>query len=466
MHALVSKLAPLTVACLAGLAQPGDAAADSTLTTIANGLYAGSDLIFDQSGALYGTTGDGGTANYGTVFKLTPPVTAGGVWGKTVLYNFTGGAGGGYPFTGLIFDQSGALYGTTAQGGAGCALEKKGCGTVFKLSPPPKRCKIGGGPDDPCRFWTETVLHSFTGADGSLPVAGVIFDQSGALYGTTAQGGAGCALEKKGCGTVFNLTPPATAGAAWTETLLHSFTGGADGAYPRGGLIFDKTGALYGTTFDGGTSRLCVGGCGTVFKLTPPKRCIIGGGRDALSSCSWTEAVLHSFTGVGDGAYPDHGSLIFDKTGALYGTTLMGGTGCSVVDDIVCGTVFKLSPPATAGGAWTETLLHSFTGGADGSAPGGGLIFDQSGALYGTTSGGGAWDFGTVFKLARPNASGVWTETVLHSFTGGADGASPGAGGGLIFDQSGTLYGTTAGGGTGCAPTTGVGCGTVFKLIP
>jgi uncharacterized repeat protein (TIGR03803 family) len=316
---------------------------------------------------------------------------------------------------GLTFDASGALYGTTSLGGA------SGNGTVFKLTPP----TISGG------AWTESVLHSFTGSDGDYPWAGLIFDGSGALYGTTTGGGA------SGNGTVFKLTPPTISGGAWTESGLHSFAGGtADGGGPRAGLIFDASGALYGTT-DGGGAH----GAGTVFKLTPP----------TISGGAWAESVLHSFTS--DGNSPTAG-LIFDASGALYGTTTGGGA----YDN---GAVFKLTPPTAAGGAWTKNVLWSFTGDSDGANPRAGLVFDASGALYGTTSGGGnpgnVFGYGTVFKLTPPTISGgAWTETVLYSFTGGSDGFNPAAG--VIFDASGALYGTAAVGGGRCR------CGTVFKL--
>jgi hypothetical protein len=192
-----------------------------------------------------------------------------------------------YGSASLIADASGALYGTTMWGGGGGGCPPRGCGTVFKLTPP----SPGGGP------WTETVLHSFTNVngDGALPLAGLIFDASGALYGTTAYGGGtNCA-----CGTVFKLTPPSPGGGPWTETVLHSFIGGSDGSEPLAGLIFDASGALYGTTLNGGGSgtncAASTGGCGTVFKLTPTT---------TTTGTTWTESVLYSFTGGSDGGFP------------------------------------------------------------------------------------------------------------------------------------------------------------------
>jgi uncharacterized repeat protein (TIGR03803 family) len=285
---------------------------------------------------------------------------------------------------------------------------------------------VGGG-------WTETVLYNFCSqtncTDGEFPPASLIFDAAGNLYGTTNEGGT------HGGGTVFELTP--IVGGGWTETVLYNFcsqTNCTDGEFPLAGLIFDAAGDLYGTTWEGGAY-----GVGTVFELTPTA----GGG--------WTEQVLHSFNG-GDGSYPYLGGLIFDAAGNLYGTTLWGGAYPSV------GTVFELTP--TAGGGWTEQVLHSFNG-ADGFNPEDSLVFDAAGNLYGTTYEGGGYGYGTVFELT-PTAGGGWTEQVLHSFdNNGTDGFYPEAS--LIFDAAGNLYGTTQAGGTS---TCDGGCGTVFELRP
>jgi len=320
------------------------------------------DLIADKEGALYGTTQNGGTGNNGTVFKLTPPAKGQTAWTETVLYRFTGGSDGAIPFAGLIADKEGALYGTTQNGGTG------NNGTVFKLTPPAKGQTA----------WTETVLHSFCShpqppgcSDGAAPRAGLIADNQGALYGTTHGG------ESPGTGTVFKLTPPLKGQTAWKETVLYNFCselGCSDGYEPRAGLIFDKEGSLYGTTEFGGTDNN-----GIVFKLTPP----------AKGQTAWTETVLQSFAG-GDGANPVFAGLIVGNSGALYGTTYRGGSANG-------GTVFKLTPPARGQTAWTETVLHSFTG-SDGANPYAGPIANH-GALYGTTYSGGTAGFGTVFKL-------------------------------------------------------------------
>lgn len=413
------RIAPLALAlALAAstlLSAPAGAAARETV--LYNfGIRAGDGhgpvgpLIADESGALYGTTDSGGDTNRGTVFMLTPPSITGGVWTEKLLHVFAG-ADGTSPFAGLVADRRGALYGTTAGGGDANA------GTVFRLTPP----AIAGG------AWTETVLHNFVVADGRAPFAGLIMDRSGALYGTTFGGGAA------NLGTVFRLTPPTVPGGAWTETILHSFTG-ADGTNPAAGLIMDGTGALYGTTGGGGGGNA---GFGTVFKLAPPTS---PGG-------AWTETVLHSFTGV-DGDFPLAG-LIMDERGALFGTTYYGG-------EINFGTVFRLTPPSNPGSAWTETVLHSFTG-IDGESPAAGLITDHRGALYGATMFGGAANLGAAFKLTPPSRpGGAWTEIVLHSFMGpAADGNGPAA---LLADHRGTLFGTTGSGGGGSEG------GTVFCL--
>jgi hypothetical protein len=271
-------------------------------------------LIMDTSGALYGTTSEGGTD--GTVFKLTPPAAGQTVWTESVLYRFKGGRDGKFPNGSLIMDTSGALYGTTTDGGTGCPGFE--CGTVFELTPP------GAGEAE----WTESVLYSFKGGkDGKAPLAGLIMDTSGAFYGTTEGAGIGrCSFSGgRGCGTVFELTPPGAGETGWTESVLYHFKGGRNGKFPSGGLIMDTSGALYGTTTFGGTGK------GTVFMLTPP----------GAGETEWTESVLYRFQGGQDGASPAAG-LITDTSGALYGTTLNGGTGCRSLGG--CGTVFRLVP--------------------------------------------------------------------------------------------------------------------------
>lgn len=296
----------------------------------------------------------------------------------------------------------------------------------------------------------ETLPHSFCSqvncADGYGPVAGVIMDSSGNLYGTTWLGGGGGTNSScfyfDGCGTVFRVAPNGT------ETVLYAFQGGNnDGANPEADVIMDSAGNLYGTTLGGGggSGSSCndynTVYCGTVFKLTP----------------SGKETVLHAFQGGSDGGIP-RSNLIMDNLGNLYGTTQIGGgSGCGGYG---CGTIFKLSADGT------ETVLYSFKGGADGSNPTAGLIMDSNGSLYGTTYEGGPYSCGiyvvgcgTVFKLA-PSGK----EKVLHAFQGGSDGSEPVAG--VIMDSSGRLFGTTENGGGGNCPGNifFTGCGTVFKL--
>jgi uncharacterized repeat protein (TIGR03803 family) len=366
---------------------------------------------------------------------LLPPGSAQAAGGFKVLYAFKGGSDGRNSSAALIADSAGNLYGTTPFGATMGCNEGRGCGTVFKLTAKGK----------------ETVLYAFKGgSDGAQPLAGLIADSSGNLYGTTEDGGGGNAGCSHGCGTVFKVTP----GGA--ETVLHAFKSGSDGAYPAAGLLADNAGNLYGTTTEGGTTDTCgktedqqARGCGIVFKIAP------GG----------AETVLHIFTGGSDGGLPAS-SLVADGAGNLYGTTETGGSSQDCGDGSYgCGTIFEIAANGT------ESLLHVFKGGSDGSFPGGSLVADNSGDLYGTTTGGGSADncgaqkaglksvgCGVVYRLASGNA-----ETVLHVFAGGSDGAYPF--GGLVEDEAGNLYGTTGGGGSGSNCGMGkYGCGIVFRL--
>jgi uncharacterized repeat protein (TIGR03803 family) len=343
---------------------------------------------------------------------------------ESVLWSFGNGSDGNEPVAGLIMDSNGNLYSTTDLGGANSA------GTVFELMPP---SSAGGD-------WTESILWSFgSGTDGNGPVAGLIMDANGNLFGTTGGGGAFASQSQQG-GTVFELTPN---GAGWDESILWSFGNAIDGSNPQAGLIMDASGNLFGTTAGGGDNE-----GGTVFELIPPST--IGG--------PWTESILWSFGSGKDGFTPEAGAIM-DKSGNLYGTTLHGGSAEK-------GTVFELTPPATSGEPWSESVLWSFGSVAkDGLSPAAGVIMDSSGHLFGTTTNGGAnlssgqpFVFpGTAFELTPPSSAGEgWTESTIWSFGKGKDGLTPEAG--LIMDQSGILYGTTAGGGDGA--------GTVFSLTP
>jgi hypothetical protein len=307
--------------------------------------------------------------------------------------------------------------------------------------------------------WKEKVLYSFQGGttDGSVPAGGVVFDKAGNLYGADTSGGSG-GCPNQGCGMVFQVSPPAQKGGAWTETSIYAFQGvlkgATDGFTPAGGLIIDGQGNLYGTTAYGGNGPCILlgtrAGCGIVYELSPP----------AQQGGQWTYTILYNFQGGNDGYFP-WGNLVFDSQGTIYGATQFGGgegTTCNYIYGGQCGTVFKMSPPKTKGGNWTEKVLHRFKSGRDGANPNGGLVFDTNGTIYGTTYGGGnesgncgSGGCGTVFALQSPiKKGGPWTEKQLHVFAGGSDGSLPSAG--VIFDSKGSLYGTTV--------------GTLFRLAP
>jgi uncharacterized repeat protein (TIGR03803 family) len=376
-------------------------------------------VVFDAAGNLYGTTELGGAYSSGTVFELTPK--AGGGWSEKVLHSFNNnGIDGTYPVASVIVDSAGNVYGTAGQGGLYDG------GVVFELSP-----QADGR-------WTEKILHSFgNGPDGLEPVAGLVFDSAGNLYGTTAYGGA--YGDASGGGTAFELMPKA--GGRWVEKILHSFNSGTDGNIPYAPLAFDTAGNLYGTTIHGGTSASFCSGCGTVFELTPA-----AGG-------SWTESVVHNFVSDGKDGTGPFAPVVVDSAGNIFGTTFQGGTGHCPGGGFACGTVFELSPGT--GGGWSETV-YSFNSAADGFDPEAALILDPSGNLYGTTLEGGAYAGGTVFELS-PVAGGGWSKTLLRSLGHGKDANSPLAG--LVFDSSGNLYGTGFGGGP-------YGWGVVFEVTP
>ncbi len=332
-------------------------------------------LLKDSAGNFYGTSQWGGGGS-GTVFEVSPNGQGG--FSCTILYTFMGQGDGADPESTLVMDGQGNLYGTTTAAGS------FGAGTVFELS------RNGSS-------WSISRLYQFTvGDDGGYPLAGVILDAAGNLYGTTTQGGT------FGGGVVYKLTPTSN---GWTQQTLHAFAGGNDGAVALGGLIFDRAGNLYGTTTYGGSGQH-----GVVFKLHPA-----GGG--------WLETILHTFNTTDGEAYP-RSSLTSDTTGALYGTTDSGG-------------VFKLMPPPTAVSAaqqgWAITWLYHFPGGADGRSPNGALVFDGSGNLYGTTYYGGNLadcspdGCGLVYELSPPHNDepAPWTETMVWAFTGGGHGRGP-----------------------------------------
>jgi uncharacterized repeat protein (TIGR03803 family) len=412
-------------------------------TNLTGGVFPIGGLIFDAEGNLYGTTSIGGTYRDGTVFELA--LNAQGAWTEKVLHSFKydNGKDGSGPVGNLVMDKDGNLYGITISGGSVSSCFTGPCGVVFELTP-----AAGGN-------WNEKILHNFgQGKDGFDPVAGLVLDSAGNLYGTTQFGGNGPCLGSfavVGCGVVFELSPAAD--GSWTEKILHDFQG-PDGFGPQAGLVLDAQGNLYGTTFYGGHNPICYRGggfgCGNVFELTPK----VGG--------QWIENVLHEF-GIGnDGTLPE-GNLVFDSSGNLYGTTLRGGVNGS-------GTVFELSP--RTGGGWTEKVLHDFNqNGSDGYNVYAGVTLDVYGNLYGTTALGGTGagcdgnGCGTAFEL-KPAASGAWVEYILYEFSLN-QGTNPPSG--LILDSYGNLYGVTEFGGTSLCTfgtKTVVGCGTVFEITP
>jgi len=370
------------------------------------------------------------------IFVLCSTAAQTGTPTYMTLFSFTNQVDDGTePQQTPVIGNGGVLYSTTLKGGTYSG------GTVFSLTPP----SAPGG------SWTEAVLHSFSyfsSTDGTLPSGNLVIDKSGALYGVTGDGGStGC--RSTGCGTVFALAPPSVPGGPWAETVLYNFTAAGDGFLPTG-LALGSDGVLYGVTAAGGSL-----GYGTVFSLKPPQS--TGG--------SWTETVLYNFMGGADGGGPG-APPVLGGGGVLYSTTRAygGGTGCGGYG---CGTVFSLSPPSAHGGAWTETVLHTFGGAPqDGDYPLGTLAIGSGGVLYGTTEYGGAGcvsasGCGTAFSLTPPSSpGGSWTEAVLHNFPGGKGGLYPTAG--LALNpETGGLYGTTTQGGSVYPHR-----GTAFALIP
>ena len=376
-----------------------------TFTGGVGGAYPSAGVTI-RGNALYGPTGNGYQVG-GTVYQLTH---SGSNWLFSTLaptYPYYG------PMARVVFGPDGHLYGT--------ALWSRWSngGGVFKLTP-----QVGPCRDVAC-YWTVTDLHEFhVYPDGYSPRFGeLIWDKQGNIYDTTYAGGT------YSYGAVYEMTP---SGNGYTESVLYSFSGGADGGGPLAGLVLDQQGNLFGTTEGGGAN-----GDGTIFELT------------YVPGVGWTEKVLYSFHGLGDGYGPD-GTLIFDATGNLYGTTQYGGS------SNYGGTVFELSP---SGNYWTFKLLYSFPG--DCGGPAASLTMDGAGNLYGSTSCSGMHSKGSVFKLS--NTQNGWVYTSLHDFTGGSDGAVPISN--VSIDTDGTLYGTAnQGGNLNC--NNGSGCGTVWMIKP
>jgi uncharacterized repeat protein (TIGR03803 family) len=378
-----------------------------------------------SSGTLYGTSQGGGSKSEscekprfdriggcGTVFSVTLSGS------ERIVYKFQGSSDGKKPNEGLIAGPNQTLYGTTAAGG-GATSCGGGCGTVFAVT-------LSG---------SERILYSFQGdRDGQTPNGKLFADIHGALYGTTLRGGASACH----CGTVFKLTPSSS---VYNKATVYSFQGGGDGRDPRGDLVADRRGALYGTTAAGGDST-CRGGCGTVFKLTH-------------WGTRYIESVIYRFQGGRDGAFPN--PVIIARDGTLYGTTIGGGLAyCFGGSD--CGTVFRLM---RAGNGYTHTVLYTFKGHGTGGDPVGRLLADN-GALYGTTTldGAGVGPAPTAFKLT-PSGTGYVFATI-YKFESLGDGDH--INGSLIADANGTLYGTAPDGGHTNECFFNIGCGRVFAL--
>src|SRR5579859_1189124 len=312
---------------------------------------------------------------------------------EKIIYSFSGGTDGITPAGGLVLDSNGNLYGVTQSGGANAA------GTVFKLSP-------SSG------IWTKTLLYSFDPVYGDVyyPVSNLVFDAKGNLYGLSWQGGA------QHAGGIFEVSPGSN--GTWNEKIIYSFAGGIDVISGQSLLTIDGAGNLFGYRY---------ALYGSIFEL------------EAASNGTWTEKILHTFSGGNDGFVQYGPQLSVDSSGNLYGQASGGPHDFGIVFKLVRG----------ANGSWIEKILHTFRGGADGSAGVGSPIMpDANGNLFGAST----WN---VFELV-PGSNGTWTEKVLHTFTGGSDGAFPESG--LTMDASGNLYGTTNEG--------GAHRGTVIEITP
>jgi uncharacterized repeat protein (TIGR03803 family) len=414
MHSSRLNVSVVTLAVLSTLllvaTRPATAQTETVLYNFAgspDGAAPQSNLTPDGMGNFYGTTQEGGV--FGTVFELSPNGSGG--WNETVIYRFCseGGASctdGAYPDGNLVFDSAGNLYGTTSEGGSTCIVSE-GCGVVFELTP------VGGN-------WTETVIYSFCpNGDcmplGGFPLAGLVIDPAGNLYGTDNEG-------------VFELSP---SGGGWTGRVI-SF----NVINPLSGLAMDASGNIFTI------APSAITGKPTVFEVSPD-----GGGR-------WNTTGIYNFTSIPSGTFI-WSSPTLDQAGNIYGTeTAWYNVKRKPLN--FRGTVYKLSPGESG---WTKKILFTFTPDdsvVQGNAPSGGVVLDAAGNIYGTTIQGGTNSLGTVFELVAPvGKSKKYEEQVLWSFNGG-DGSQPL--GGLILD-AGNFYGTTSAGGSSAN-------GVVFEMTP
>jgi uncharacterized protein YceK len=390
-----------------------------------------------SGGVLYGVLGYSAPTATGSVYALTPGAS-GTTWTQSTISSFTGGTTGGIPNGSLTADSSGNLYGATFGGGSTnttCTnTGNGGCGIIYKLTKPASGSS-----------WARSVVYAFTGGtDGIGPLGNLTADASGNLYGVTEWGGCTPTLTYgRGCGTVFKLT---LSGGTYSYKQIYAFKGGStDGAWPVPQLAVNAAGDVFGATEFGGSGAAGCnnlsgspdGLCGVVFELK-------------VASGKYTEAILHLFTDGTDGSLPS-GGVVLDSKGNLYGTVLEGGTDtglCLNFGYSGCGQVYKLAKPAAGSTVWTKTTAHNFTG-VDGAAPAA-LLIDHKNKLYGETTLNSSGDSscsvsyycGTAFELVF--AKGAWTQTVLKSFTGASALAGPEFG--LAYGTIGTttnLYGVT-----------------------
>lgn len=473
-------------------------------------------ITLGLDGSVFGMAGAGGAAGFGQIFRISPPDPGQTGWTKTALYDFQGDADGGAPAGGLLIDTAGALYGSTSrvttagrglifrltppQGGAGAWTKENlavfaggdanaldsltfdangwlllaardggatGVGAIYNILIPPygitnknktlvedfsggadvtpvfgpdgalygvaKRQDYGNVPS-PCSYaykkippaagesvWTGAVVGYFGGRPEPCRASGsLVFADKGELYGFTRDGGT-----YNSQGTLYRIKP-----GSFSASALFNFSDSSMGSAPIGRPLLDTSGAVFGATIEGGAYNR-----GLVFKLTP--------------GASWTQTIIHDFGAPGDGQTPA-GDLIFDSFGAIYGATTYGGAGGK-------GAVFRITPPPGGSGAWNSEVLFSFSG-VDGAEPRGGLTLDTDGSLFGVTRIGGAYNQGTVYRLAPPSGGHTnWTHTVIASFRGNLDGAYPTSG--VIIGRNHFLHGTTIAGGAS-------GCGLVYRLIP
>ncbi len=381
-----------------------------TLNGGSDGNAPGNGLTADREGNLYGTAYAGGILNCppfdppgcGTVFKLSRQGTG---WVFSVLYRFTGVSDGWFPFAPVAVAPDGSLYGTTTFGGNnGCS--GLGCGTVFRLQPPPAICKSVSCP------WTKTTLYEFTfGLDGAYPMGTPTFDQAGNVYDTALDSN-----KQFDAGSVYELSP---ANGGWTFNVIYEFPNSGGAGWPAGGVVFDGQGNLWGSGGYGGVENCgdpqLPDRCGSIYELIP-------------SASGWTEKTAFGLSAsVGGGPT---GSLVFDQSGNLYGNLLEDGPNGN-------GGVFQFN---SASGQ-LNILFSGVGNGENQYGPQGGVVMDQAGNLYAADPRTGANDLGFVFKLTPAN--GTWILTDLHDFTGGSDGSLPY--GPLVVDANGNVYGANSG---------------------